>query len=91
MTMYYPEMGESAPKTAIVQTFHVINSTYAAKWLPEHDAQVREMFANLRIKPRAFDEYVTIHGTRKCSALITAAAKSKLTRHPLAASETLLD
>jgi hypothetical protein len=91
MAMYYPEMGETAPKSAIVTTWHVINSTYAAKWLPEHDATVRSLFATLRIRPRRIEQYQTIHGSMKWSALITAAAKSKLTRHPLAAAETLLD
>ncbi len=91
MTMYYPEMGEKAPADAIVQTFHVINSTYAAKWLPEHDASVRQLFASLRIKPRGIEQYETISGGRKWSALITSAARSKLARCTVAAHETLLD
>jgi hypothetical protein len=84
-------MGEKAPASAIVHTFHVINSTWAARWLPENDAKVRELFASLRIRPRRFERYETIHGTIKCSALITTAARSKLTRCALAANETLLD
>lgn len=90
MTHFYPEMDQKAPVSAKV-IGRIVRGGYYVKWTSaDHDA-VLASFGALKLSAKNVEEFVTVKGEKKWSAMMTPKAYGKLKDAGVAATECLLD
>ncbi len=90
MTHFYPELGASAPATALV-IGRVCRGGIYVKWAAaSHDAVLAIMGAH-KLSAKNVEEFVTVKGETKWSATMTPKAYAKMQATGIAATECLLD
>ena len=90
MTHFYPELGATAPVSAIV-TGRIVRKAYYVKWTEANHAAVLAAFARLKLSASRVEPFVTVKGESKWSADMTPKAYAKLQAAGVAATEMLLD
>ena len=85
---YYPEMGGKADTSKLFHARPVIGSTWSLRWPVRRDAEAREVFKRLRIRPRSMyqDDRMT-----RWACCVTYDAYRKAAAAGLTTTECLLD
>lgn len=90
MTHFYPEMQQTAPASAIIIGC-IVRGGYYVKWTAADHGKVLAAMTATKTSAKQVEEFVTIKGETKWSAMMTPKAYGKLKAMGVASTECLLD
>jgi hypothetical protein len=91
MSHYYPELGGTAPATALMIGLVSPRGGFRIKWSPSNHEAVLAAMARAKVSAKNVEEFTTVKGGRKWAAHVTAKAYAKLQAAGIASTECLLD
>jgi hypothetical protein len=91
MSHYYPELGGTAPASALVIGLASPRGGFRIKWEPRNHEAVLAAMARAKVSAKEVEEFTTTKGGRKWAAHVTVKAFAKLQAAGIASAECLLD